>query len=156
MLADNDCVESFYECSFLLSESRIVGHHDSFCQFMCASAIIAARSIIWDNMATRSNQVSMQNTIQPSTSQLSKYFCQQFLTICILSTMVLRICWYSYSVKNMIPNIFVFIFLWKRTFSYSVPKKIFALSWVTMLINLSHAHDHCKEISRALMWHFTS
>ena len=86
MLADNDCVESFYECSFLLSESRIVGHHDSFCQFMCASAIIAARSIIWDNMATRSNQVSMQNTIQPSTTQLSKYFCQQFLNICIWST----------------------------------------------------------------------
>ena len=50
----------------MLCESLIVGPGDCFCQDMCASAIIAANSSIWDYMANRSNQVSMQNSIQPS------------------------------------------------------------------------------------------
>ena len=63
--------------------------------------------------------------------KIFEYLSQKYSNICIRSTVVLRI--YSYSVQNMIPNIFVFVFVLKRTFriySYSVQKNIrYALSY---------------------------
>ena len=56
----------------MLYESLIIGPRDCFCQAMCASAAIAAISILQDYMATRSNQPAMQNSIQPSTIHLLK------------------------------------------------------------------------------------
>ena len=63
-----------------VGKNMVAGYHDlrisdcqpcdCFYQVMCASAIIATNSIKWDYMASRTNQVSMQNSIQPSTLQL--------------------------------------------------------------------------------------
>ena len=65
-----------------------------------------------------------------STIVIFEYFSQKYLNIRIRSTFVLWIYSYSYSVQNMIPNIFVFLFVLKRTFqiySYWYSKKIFAM-----------------------------
>ena len=91
----------------------------------------------------------VHNDIQIFEPKIFEYSSQKYSNIRFLSTVILRI--YSYSVKNMIPNKFLLVFVLKRSFriysySYSVLKTIFATLCCTnaTFITLQYCYTvHC-------------
>ena len=119
-------------------------------QVLCASVIIAASSIIWDYMTTKTKQVIMLNSIYPSTIQpdfeldfLKMYFCGLYQNF---SIMYANICAKNIQIFIII-KVFIPIAQWRlyevKQHKYKLVLGWVTICWVVLLIRRQKAcYDH--------------